>query len=90
MRGVGLIGAVELVADKATKRAFDPARKVAIRLTKIAERHGLIMRALPGDGLAFSPPLIISRGEIEEMLERVGRALDELAVELRRESLAVV
>ncbi len=48
------------------------------------------MRALPGDGLAFSPPLIISRGEIEEMLERVGRALDELAVELRRESLAVV
>ncbi len=90
VRGVGLIGAIELVEDKATKRAFDPARKVAIRLTRIAERHGLITRALPGDGLAFSPPLIISRAEIAEMLERVGRALDELAVELRRESLAVV
>ncbi len=90
VRGVGLIGAIELVEDRATKRAFDPARKVAVRATKIAERHGLIMRALPGDGLAFSPPLIITRAEMEEMLERVGRALDELAVELRRESIAVV
>ena len=90
VRGVGLIGAIELVEDKATQRSFDPARKVAVRATKIAERHGLIMRALPGDGLAFSPPLIISEDEIADMLGRVGRVLDELAVELRRESLAVV
>jgi 4-aminobutyrate--pyruvate transaminase len=90
VRGIGLIGAIELVEDKAARRNFDPARKVAIRATGIAERHGLIMRALPGDGLAFSPPLIISRAEIEEMLDRVARTLDDLAVELRRESLAVV
>jgi len=90
VRGVGLIGAVELVEDKASRKNFDPARKVAIRATKIAEKHGLIMRALPGDGLAFSPPLIITEAEIGEMLDRVGRTLDELAVELRRESLAVV
>jgi 4-aminobutyrate--pyruvate transaminase len=56
----------------------------------VAEKHGLIMRALPGDGIAFSPPLIISEAEIEEMLERFGQALDEFTVTLRREALATV
>ncbi len=90
VRGRGLIAAVEMVEDKATRRNFDPARKVAPRLSKIAEAHGLIMRFLPGDGIAFSPPLIITEGEINDMLDRFGRALDQLHVELRRESIAVV
>ena len=90
VRGIGLIGAVEFVEDKDARRNFDPARKVAARFTKLAEQHGLIMRALPGDGIAFSPPLIITEKEIEEMLERFGQALDEFSVTLRRESLAAV
>jgi 4-aminobutyrate--pyruvate transaminase len=90
IRGTGLIAAVEFVEDKPARRNFDPSRKVAPRFTKVAESHGLIMRALPGDGIAFSPPLIIKADEIEEMLERFGRALDEFAVTLRRESLAPV
>ena len=64
--------------------------KIAPRLVKIAESHGLIMRALPGDGIAFSPPLIITAEEITDMLDRFGRALDELTVQLRRESIAAV
>ncbi len=90
VRGIGLIGAVELVADKATKKPFDPAQKIGPRLAKIAEANGLIMRALPGDGIAFSPPLIITAEEIVDMLERFGKSLDELAVQLRRESIAAV
>jgi len=90
VRGVGLIGAVELVADKATKKPFDAAQKIGPRLSKIAEANGLIMRALPGDGIAFSPPLIITAEEIVDMLDRFGRSLDELSVQLRRESLVAV
>jgi 4-aminobutyrate--pyruvate transaminase len=90
VRGVGLIGAIELVADKARRTPFEPARKVAMRLGKLAEKHGVIARVLPGDGLGFSPPLIITEAEIDDMIERVGRALDELTVELRRESFAPV
>ncbi|MBN8891352.1 MAG: aspartate aminotransferase family protein [Rhodospirillales bacterium 70-18] len=90
VRGVGLIGAVELVADKATHANFDPALKIGPRLVKLCEANGVIGRALPGDALAFSPPLIISADEVNEMLDGVGRALDELTVQLRREQISVV
>jgi 4-aminobutyrate--pyruvate transaminase len=42
------------------------------------------------DALCFSPPLIISKAEIDEMLDRTEKALDELTVQLRREQMAVV
>jgi 4-aminobutyrate---pyruvate transaminase len=50
---------------------------VAAHVARRAEAHGLIVRALAGDILAFSPPLIITVSEIEEMMEAFGRALDE-------------
>jgi 4-aminobutyrate--pyruvate transaminase len=90
VRGVGLIGAIELVADRATHSNFAPAQKIGARLSKLCEANGVIARALPGDALAFSPPLIITKEEITEMLDGVGRALDELAVQLRREQITVV
>jgi 4-aminobutyrate--pyruvate transaminase len=77
VRGVGLIGAVELVRDKASRESFAPALAVGAQVAKRAEAHGLITRALPGDIIAFAPPLIIEAGEIEEMLCSFGRALDE-------------
>jgi 4-aminobutyrate--pyruvate transaminase len=89
VRGIGMIGAIELVEDKQARRNYDPARKVGARLAQLAEKHGVIARAL-GDTLAFSPPLIINEGEIDEMLGGVAHALEELAVELRREQIAVV
>lgn len=86
-RGVGLMGAIEVVADKATKRAFDPAEKVGARIAKAARQHGLIVRAM-GDSIGFSPPLVISAAEIAEMFARFGRALDEVAAEIRPASKA--
>jgi 4-aminobutyrate--pyruvate transaminase len=90
VRGVGLIGGVELAVDKAAHKPFDPAVKAGPRLAKLAEGEGVILRAMVNDSMGFSPPLIITEAEIDEMLARVSRALDALAVQLRRESLAVV
>jgi len=90
VRGVGLVAAVELVEDKAERRNFDASRKIAARLVGLGEEHGLILRALPNDSIAFSPPLVISPAEVEEMVEKFGRAVDALSAELRREGLAVV
>ena len=90
VRGIGLIGGIELVADKDTRTNFDPAMKVGGRLGKLCEANGVIVRILSNDVLAFSPPLIITAAEIDEMLDGVGRALDELALQLRRERIAAV
>lgn len=90
VRGIGLVAAVELVEDKAARKNFDASRKVGGRLMKLGEEHGVILRSLPGDSIAFSPPLIITEAEIDEMLDRVARALDALSVQLRRESIAAV
>jgi len=90
VRGVGLVGAIELVADKASHKNFDPKQKIGARLTKLVEANGVIGRTLSNDVLAFSPPLIITEAEIDEMLDGVGKALDELTVQLRREKIAAV
>jgi 4-aminobutyrate--pyruvate transaminase len=90
VRGVGLIGAVELVADKAEHANFEPARKIGGRLARLAEQHGVITRAMMGDTLAFCPPLIITEAEIDEMFDRFGRALDQLTEELSSEQIATV
>lgn len=90
VRGVGLVAAIELVSDKEKRRNFDPKQRIGARLVKLAEEHGVISRNLVNDALAFSPPLIITEAEIDEMIDGVGRALDELAVQLRREKIAAV
>ena len=90
VRGTGLIGAVELVADRDARQNFDPALKIAARFSKLGEQHGVICRGLPNDSIAFSPPLIITEAEIAEMLDRVEAALNELTVQVRRERMAVV
>jgi 4-aminobutyrate--pyruvate transaminase len=75
-RGVGLIGGIELVADKATKRSFDPTQTVGLHCITEAEANGLIVRSLV-DSVAFCPPLIITESEIDEMFDRFASALDE-------------
>ncbi len=90
VRGIGMVAAIELVADKAAKKNFEPSAKVGPRLAKLGEAEGVILRGLANDTIAFSPPLIMKADEVDEMVERTGRALDALAVQLRRESLTVV
>ncbi|HMA72217.1 MAG TPA: aminotransferase [Xanthobacteraceae bacterium] len=75
-RGLGLIGGIELVADKRTKRAFDPKIGVGARCVAAAQAEGLIVRAIASDTISLCPPLIISAQELDLLFERLGRALD--------------
>jgi 4-aminobutyrate--pyruvate transaminase len=87
-RGIGLIGAVELVADKAGKRSFDVKAGVAAYLVRCAQHHGVILRNMPGDIVAFCPPLIITDTEIDEMMAGFGKALDDTLSMVKEKSLA--
>ncbi len=87
-RGVGLIAAVELSRDKATKATFDPTAGVGAYLVKRAQAHGAILRVMPGDMVAFSPPLVISEEEIDALLDAFGKALDDTWAMVRDRGLA--
>ncbi|GJE26125.1 aminotransferase [Methylobacterium organophilum] len=78
-KGLGLIGGIELVADKTSRAQYLPSATVAARCVAFAQDEGLILRAFPGDRLAVCPPLIITREEIDALFERLLRALDRTA-----------
>ncbi|MDP7218593.1 MAG: aminotransferase class III-fold pyridoxal phosphate-dependent enzyme, partial [Arenicellales bacterium] len=75
-RAVGFLGALDLVADKATRKQFDPAGQTGTLCRDISMRLGLIMRAV-GDTMIISPPLVMSREEIDELIMLATSALDE-------------
>ncbi|MFK7828824.1 MAG: aminotransferase [Congregibacter sp.] len=84
IRGQGLIGAIELVADRGEPRAFDPALKVAARVVAAARDAGVISRALPAsDSLAFSPPFVISEDQLKQMVAVVSDAVNQVGDELK-------
>jgi len=78
VRHRGLLGALELVADKATKRGFDPALGLPAQISQIALRHQLMLRAFPGHILGFAPALCFGERECELLQARLGRLLDEV------------
>ena len=86
IRGQGLIGAIELVAERDPPKAFDLKLGVAGRAAKAALKRGVITRALPNiDALAFSPPLVIAPAEIDTLIAGVRDAVDEIADALQKE-----
>lgn len=74
VRGIGLIGAIEMVADKKTKKAFDPTGAAGLACERACHENGLILRPL-GDTMAFCPPLVVKRDEIDDLFHRFSRAL---------------
>jgi 4-aminobutyrate--pyruvate transaminase len=84
VQGVGLILGMELMRDGKRRIPFDGALNVGARVENAAGRHGLIIRVV-GDRLVFAPPLVIEAAEIEEIGERLKRALDDVAKELKNE-----
>ncbi|MCH9011520.1 MAG: aspartate aminotransferase family protein [Proteobacteria bacterium] len=89
VRGVGLIAGVELVADRASKATFDPPGRVGGYFAERAQAHGLIIRNLM-DVIALCPPLIITEDQIDSLVERFARALDDTASWVEHEGLASV
>jgi adenosylmethionine-8-amino-7-oxononanoate aminotransferase len=81
VRTAGLMGAVELVRDRATRAPFPPQERVPWRIRQAALRRGVIVRAA-GDLVAVAPPLIVTREQIDEIARVLGEAIDEVAAEL--------
>lgn len=83
VRGVGMLAAIEFVADRAKKTRFDPALKIGARISKAARDRGLIARAMPhGDILGFAPPLITSPAEVDEIVEIAAKAVRQVMEEI--------
>ncbi|MFB9984908.1 aspartate aminotransferase family protein [Mesorhizobium kowhaii] len=86
VRGVGLMGAIEFVADRDTRKRFDPSLKVGARISKAARDRGLIARAMPhGDILGFAPPLVTTKSEVEEIVAIAESAVRFVMDELVRD-----
>jgi len=82
VRGVGMIAGIEVVKDKKTREAFDPEVKIARKVGDHGEQHGVLMRII-GDRVVFSPPLIMTEAEIDELMDGLGKALDATWAEVR-------
>ncbi len=82
-RGVGLIGGLELVTDKAAKTGLDKPGQLGAFVNGFVQANGVISRNM-GDTLGFCPPLIITQSQIDDLFGRVGKALDEAAAALPR------
>ena len=77
IRHIGLIHAVELVADRMEKRPFDSKRRLGYAIYRRALQHGLLLRPL-GDVLYFNPPLNITREELDIAIKGMQEAMDEV------------
>ncbi len=88
VRGVGLMAAVELVADKAARTAFDPGLNLGPRLGKMCLDERMIVRALfQSTAIGFSPALIVDRTQIDDIVSRFATALDRFETEITAEGL---
>lgn len=87
IRGIGLIGAIELSADKRTRKFFDKRGRVGMICRDLCIDNGVIMRAVR-DTMVFSPPLIITEDEIDLLVERAACAIDQTYEKVRHEVVA--
>jgi L-2,4-diaminobutyrate transaminase len=84
VRGVGMLAAIEFVADPKVKQRFDASLKIGAQMSKACRDRGLIARAMPhGDILGFAPPLIMSEDEVEQMVGITKSAVDEVFARTR-------
>lgn len=86
-RYCGLVGAAELVADKKTRRGFDPKKGVGAQAARLIEQNGAILRALGGDVIAICPPMVISESELNELFDRFEKGLNETEAWVAKEGL---
>ena len=86
VRGKGLIGAIELVANKETGQAFSDGQ-VGAFAQRACQDAGLLLRVVGGSSVAFCPPLIIEENQIDEMVEKFGAALAATLEYAKKENL---
>ena len=91
VRGRGLLAGIELVADQTTRAPFSRSARVAERVHDAALEQGLVcwphaggVDGVSGDVVCLAPPFVVSLGELDEMVARLGRALDQVARDVVR------
>jgi adenosylmethionine-8-amino-7-oxononanoate aminotransferase len=77
VRGIGLMGALELVADKQTKTPFPPEQSVGEQIANVALENDLICRPI-GPAIVLAPPFIISRDQIDELFDKLNNTLNQV------------
>jgi L-2,4-diaminobutyrate transaminase len=88
IRGIGLLAALELVADRAHKARFEPTAKVGARLSQACLKRGLIARAMPhGDILGLAPPLIATIADIDEIVDIIELSMQDVVEQLAKDGI---
>ena len=82
-RSIGLMAAIEIVADKSTRQRFDKDLQVGNRCRDFCFSNGLVMRAV-GNTMIVSPPLIVEHRHIDELVEKAWHCLDLTAKAISR------
>jgi 4-aminobutyrate--pyruvate transaminase len=88
--GVGLIGGIEMVADKKTGRNFEAAKGVGAKCGQFCQDEGVIVRPLLSDRIALCPPLVINEAEINELFDRFERGLNKTLDWAKAEKLLAI
>ena len=70
---------MEFAACKNNHKKYGKSHKIAAQAVALIQKHGVILRALPGDIIGFCPPLIISKVELDDMFKRIHYAMLEVA-----------
>jgi 4-aminobutyrate--pyruvate transaminase len=86
VRGVGMIGALEFVSNKATRAGFNPPGSIGTYCFERCHVHGLIPRNV-GDGIALCPPLIVTEAQLDEIFGKLTLALNDTLDYVTREGL---
>lgn len=81
VRGAGLLAALELVASKEPLQLFEDGGAVGAIARDLAIEHGLVMRSV-GSKMIISPPLVITKAEVDELIEKARATLDDVAGKL--------
>ena len=94
IRGRGLFLGLELVAERATKQTFDPALKLHARIKREAMARGLMCYpsggtadGVRGDHILIAPPFIVGPDDLDQIVERLGAAIDAAVASIRRDSI---
>ena len=77
IRGIGLMAAVEVVEDPASRKPYDPAVKTGARIVKKMLENGVYTRCR-GDSVNFAPPLVVTSEELERMINVAGEAIESV------------
>jgi putrescine aminotransferase len=82
IRGVGLIAGLAIVEDKATRKFMAPTGTLSGRCHEICVENGAMIRA-SGDSMVMAPPLVVTRDEVDKLMDIYRAALDQTAMEFR-------